>query len=123
MGVTHAQPPSMSASIELEAVKRELIDLESKERQTREHLSRISSQTAQQLQAAGGGSATLDIAERPLPNLLQEATILDAGVKYLDALEVIHCLMANRTSFSASATCAASKCCKLAPPNFSTFVN
>ena len=92
MAVTHAQPSSMSASIELEVVKRELIELESKERQTRDHLSSISSQTAQQLHTAGGGSATLDIAERPLPNLLQEATILDTGVKYLDALEVLYYL-------------------------------
>lgn len=89
MAIMHAQPPSTPASVELEAVKKVIAQLESRETQSREHLSRISLQTAQQLQATG--NATLDLAERPLPSLLQEATVLDAGVMYLDALEVMRC--------------------------------
>ena len=81
----------MSATVELDAVKRELIALEEKEKRIRGNLSRVCLQTAQQLQASGTGRTGLDIAERPLPNLLQEATILDAGVKYIDALEVLYC--------------------------------
>ena len=79
----------MPATIELEAVQRELAELEQSERQTREHLSRISLQTAQQLQVSQDVSASEEIADlRPLPQLLQEASALDVGVKYLNALEV-----------------------------------
>lgn len=86
MAIRHAQPPATPASLELEAVKREIDQLQLKEKQHREHLSRISLQTAQHLQASGNN---LDLAERPLPSLLQEATVLDAGVRYFDALEVL----------------------------------
>lgn len=88
MAVTHSELPSMPATIELEAVQRELAGLEQSERQTREHLSRISLQTAQQLQVSQDVSANEEIADRPLSQLLQEASALDVGVKYLDALEV-----------------------------------
>lgn len=89
MAVTDSS--TMSATVELDVVKRELAALEDKEKRVRENLSRVCLQTAQQLQASGTGRSGLDIAERPLPNLLQEATILDAGVKYIDALEVMCC--------------------------------
>lgn len=79
----HAQ--GVQAADQLQDVHTHLRELQQQERQIRQQLSDKSSQTVSEI--ARSGIPDSDTAQRPLPDLLQEATVLDTGAKYLDRLE------------------------------------
>ena len=85
-----AHSSDMHAASQLELVQRQLSELQHQEQQLREHLSQGSQQVVDQLEQPGSVPVPQDAAERPLPDLLREATVLDAGVTYLDRLEASH---------------------------------
>ena len=85
-----AHSSDMHAASQLELVQRELSELQHQEQQIREHLSHQSQQVVDQLEQSGSVPVPQHVAERPLPDLLREATVLDAGVTYLDRLEASH---------------------------------
>jgi len=80
----------MHAASQLELVQRQLSELQHQEHQIREQLSHKSLQVVDQLEQTGSIPVAQDVAERPLPDLLREATVLDSGVTYLDRLEASH---------------------------------
>ncbi len=82
-----AHSSNMHAASQLELVQRQLSELQHQEQQIREQLSHHTQQVVDQLEQSGGVPVPQDVAERPLPDLLREATVLDAGVTYLDRLE------------------------------------
>lgn len=79
----HAQ--GVHAADQLQDVHTHLRELQQKEQHVRQQLSDKSSQTVSEI--ARSGVPDSDTAQRPLPDLLQEATVLDTGAKYLDRLE------------------------------------
>ena len=80
----------MHAASQLELVQRQLSELHHQEQQIREQLSHQSQQVVDQLAQSGSVPVPHDVAERALPDLLREATVLDAGVTYLDRLGASH---------------------------------
>ena len=79
----HAQ--DVHAADQLEDVQKHLRHLQQKEEQIRQQLSDRSLQAVCEINRSGLPSD--DPAQRPLPDLLQEATVLDTGAKYLERLE------------------------------------
>lgn len=81
------QSSGMHAASQLEDAQRQLADLQHREQNLREQLSHKSLQAVNQINRSGGIPSEQEAAERPLPDLLREATTLDAGVTYLERLE------------------------------------
>lgn len=79
----HAQ--GVHAADQLEDVQKHLKELQQKEEQIRQRLSERSLQAVSEINRAGIPDD--DPAQRPLPDLLQEATVFDTGAKYLQRLE------------------------------------
>lgn len=79
----HAQ--GVQAADELEDVQKHLRQLQQKEEQIRRQLSDRSLQAVSDINRSGFADDAP--AQRPLPDLLQEATVLDTGAKYLERLE------------------------------------
>ncbi len=77
----------MHAASQLQDVQRQLAEMHLHEQHIREQLSSKSLQAMRQLDRTGSVPSDQDAAERPLPDLLREATVLDSGVKYLERLE------------------------------------
>ena len=73
------------AAEQLEDVQKHLRQLQQKEEQIRQQLSDRSLQAVSEINRSGLPDD--DPAQRPLPDLLQEATVLDTGAKYLERLE------------------------------------
>ena len=81
----HAQ--GVHAAEQLEDVQKHLQQLQQKEQQIRQQLSDRSSQAVNEINRSGISVPDDDPAQRPLPDLLREATVLDTGAKYLERLE------------------------------------
>lgn len=79
----HAQ--GVHAADQLADVQKHVIQLQQKEEQIRQQLSERSLQAVSEINRSGIPDD--DPAQRPLPDLLQEAAVLDIGAKYLERLE------------------------------------
>ena len=77
----------MHAASQLKLVQQELSELQQQEQNIREQLSNHSFQAVHQLEQCSDVPSDQDAAERPLPDLLGEATVLGTGVTYLERLE------------------------------------
>lgn len=75
------------AADQLEDVEKHLRQLQQTEEQVRQQLSQRSLQAVSEINRSGVTVPDDDPAQRPLPDLLQEATVLDTASKYLEKLE------------------------------------
>lgn len=85
--LTMAQSSNMHAASQLKLVQQQLSELQQQEQIIREQLSNQSFRAVHQLEESSNVPSDQNAAERPLPDLLGEATVLDTGVTYLDRLE------------------------------------
>lgn len=81
----HAQ--GVHAADQLQEVHTHLRQLQQQEQQIRQQLSDKSLQAVGEIARSGVNIPDGDPAQRPLPDLLQEATVLDTGTQYLERLE------------------------------------
>ena len=77
----------LGAADQLEDVEKHLTQLQQAEEEIRQQLSQRSLQAVTEINRSGVTAPDDDPAQRPLPDLLQEATVLDTASKYLEKLE------------------------------------
>ena len=80
--------PGMHAADHLQQVQKELAQYEQREQQIRQQLSEKSLQAVEQIKRSDSTLPFDEPAQRPLPDLLYDAKVLDTGAKYLEVLEV-----------------------------------
>ena len=80
--------PGTHAADQLHHVRKQLADLQKREQQLRQQLSDTSLHALEQINRSGNSLPDDEPAQRPLPDLLQEAKVLETGAKYLGRLEV-----------------------------------
>lgn len=78
----------MHAADQLQQLQRELTKYEQREQQIRQQLSNQSLRVVEQINRSDNSLPNEEPAQRPLPDLLYEATVLDTGARYLERLEV-----------------------------------
>ena len=80
--------PGKHAAEQLEHAQTQLTELQRQEDQIRQQIGERCSKVAQQIKRSTNSLPAGDTGQRPLPELLQEATVLETGAKYLEGLEV-----------------------------------